>query len=367
MKILLAPDKFKGSLSAKEVCSEIMAAFKQAGRNDELVAFPLADGGEGSIEAIAGYTEVHDALGKPISAYYLYEQHSAIAFIELAVASGLSLIAENERDILNSSSLGTGEQILHAINAGAKEIILGIGGSASNDAGIGILHALGFRFKNESGQVLEPLGRNLEQVTEILWPDHELLKGVTFKVLCDVSNPLFGKQGAAHVYAAQKGADENTIEQLDKGLQHFAEISFKYLNKNFSHAPGAGAAGGVGFGMLAFLNARLSPGIDTMMQLLNFDEVIKDVDLVISGEGKFDEQTLSGKVLAGVYQKTLQFNKPLIIVAGLNALPAEKIWPDVKVFTLMDIATNTHEAIQNAAALLRKLIIEKLIPQIPEN
>jgi len=372
MNILIAPDKFKGSATAKEVCNAIAAGLNDAGIHAQLHALPLADGGEGTLAALSEHaafqkkeSAVPDPLGKNIKTWYLYDVKEERAFIELAAASGLTLLTFEQRNCLYTSTWGTGMQIKQAMEAGAKEIILGIGGSATNDAGMGILQALGFTFLDIAANPLAPVGENLNRVEEIVFPSHyDELKKIEFTLLCDVNNPLFGDEGAAIVYAPQKGADEFTVKLLDEGLRHFAKTSARCLGKDFSLEAGTGAAGGVGFGLRAFLNAKLQPGINVLMQLLDFDKYAQEADFIISGEGKIDRQTLSGKVLAGVQEKAKRFNKKLIIVAGRIEIDIAKHWPEVHAFSLMEIARDEQDAMQNTSSLLSTLAKNKIAPII---
>ena len=372
MNILIAPDKFKGSATAKEVCKAIAAGLKDAGIHAQLNALPLADGGEGTLAALSEHvafqkkaSAVIDPLGKTINAWYLYDAKQERAFIELAAASGLTLLSVDQRNCLYTSTLGTGMQIKQAMEAGAKEIILGIGGSATNDAGMGILQALGFNFLDFAANPLAPVGENLNRVEEIIFPSHyDELKAIKFTLLCDVNNPLFGDEGAAFVYAPQKGADEFTVNVLDEGLRHFAKTSARCLGKDFSLEAGTGAAGGVGFGMRAFLNAKLQPGINVLMQLFDFDKYAQEADFIISGEGKIDRQTLSGKVLAGVQEKAKHFTKKLIIVAGRIEIDITKHWPEAHAFSLIEIARDEQDAMKNTSSLLSTLAKNKIAPII---
>jgi glycerate 2-kinase len=372
MNILIAPDKFKGSATAKEVCSAIAAGLNDVGINTQIHVLPLADGGEGTLAALSEHaafqkkeSAVLNPLGKTINTWYLYDAKQEHAFIELAAASGLTLLSFDQRNCLYTSTLGTGMQIIQAIENGAKEIILGIGGSATNDAGMGILQELGFTFLDIAANPLEPIGENLNRVEEIIFPSfYDDLKTIKFTLLCDVNNPLFGDEGAAFVYAPQKGADEFAVNVLDEGLRHFAKTSARCLGKDFSLEAGTGAAGGVGFGMRAFLKASLKPGIDVLMQLLNFDQYAQEADFIISGEGKIDTQTLSGKVLAGVQEKAKRFDKKLIIVAGRIDIDITKHWPEANAFSLMDIAKDEQDAMQHTVSLLRTLAKNKISPII---
>ncbi len=323
MKIIIAPDSFKDALSAKEVAEAIQKGIKMASPDDEIVVFPLGDGGEGSSEIIGYYLKakkivvnVEDALGHPVEAYYYFSKENHTAIIEMAQASGLQRISYDDRNCMEASSFGTGQLILDAIRLGATRVILAIGGSATNDAGMGLATALGVRFYDENNRLLRGKGRELQQVH--FYDKSQLLmnKGIAVEVLCDVDNPLFGEKGAAHVYARQKGANDEEIELLDNGLRHFSTVIRKQEERDFAKIPGAGAAGGLGFGAMAFLDAKLYKGIDLMLDMTGFNEQIKDADLVITGEGKIDDQTIHGKLISGVVQHAKRQNVPVVALCG---------------------------------------------------
>ncbi|GAB5400271.1 MAG: glycerate kinase [Aureisphaera sp.] len=308
MKIILAPDKFKGSLSSLDFCDAVADGISQAIKDAELVKLPLADGGDGTIDIINYYlhgdfvqARVHDPLFRTISSRYLFAENSKTAFVEMAEASGHKLLRSSEANCKSATTLGTGELIMDAVNKGARRIILGIGGSATNDCGMGMATALGYRFLNSIGETVAPIGANLSNVVAIdnSEVDHRL-KEIEFFVACDVTNPLYGENGAAHVYAKQKGASPEDIELLDKGLMDFAQILENHFKVDPQKIPGAGAAGGMGIGSILFLSAHLVPGIDLIKDLANFEDQIQDADWIISGEGQLDEQTLSGKTINGV-------------------------------------------------------------------
>jgi len=246
------------------------------------------------------------------------------AFIEMAEASGMALLKPEERNCFHTTTLGTGEIILDAIKHGAKTIILGIGGSATNDCGIGMATALGYKFLDKEGDELSPVGKNLGKIRRIdtnnVISD---LKLVTFRVACDVTNPLFGKQGAAYVYGPQKGASEVEIKRLDKGLKHISKLIFEVFNKDVQNIQGAGAAGGMGAGTMVFLNAKLQSGIDLVKDLVGFDEKIKGADWIITGEGKLDSQTLSGKTIQGVLTSAKKDGISVAALCGSVSLSEE--------------------------------------------
>ncbi len=324
MKFIIAPDKFKGSLTGFEFCNAVEEGLRMAFATAEIIKMPLADGGDGTMEIVKHYLNgerttitVNDPLFRPIEASYLYAAESHIAYIEMAEASGLNLLNASERNCIHTSSFGTGELIAHALEKGAQEIILGIGGSATNDGGMGMAKALGFRFLDANDQELKTVGSNLMAVKKI--DDSKVnvgLKKVTIKVACDVSNPFYGANGAAQVYAAQKGASPSAIAQLDAGLRNYAKVVLEKYGIDLQQIVGSGAAGGLGGGALVFLKGSLTSGIELVKELAHFDNAIKDVDWIITGEGKLDAQTLSGKTIAGVVKSAAQKKIPVAALCG---------------------------------------------------
>lgn len=324
MKFVIAPDKYKGSLTGSEFCNAVEEGLRMVFENAEIVKSPLADGGDGTLEVVKNYTKgtaiectVHDPLMRLINSTYLYASENHLAFIEMAEASGLRLLREDEKNCMSTTSLGTGELIVDAIDKGVKEIILGIGGSATNDGGMGIAHALGFRFLDENNKELTPIGQNLIAVKKMDNSGvHPELKSVNVKVACDVENPFFGENGAAKIYAKQKGASVEEIEMLDKGLQNVADVVLKDFNVNLQQIRGAGAAGGVGGGAIVFLNANLTSGINLIKELTDFEHQIKGADWIITGEGQLDAQTLAGKTIGGVVESAKRQNIKVAALCG---------------------------------------------------
>jgi len=324
MKILVAPDKFKGSLTAAEVADAIAEGTHLVNPAYEVIKFPLADGGDGTASILTNHfrgefvhIQVHNPLFKIIDAVYGYAEIIKTAFIEMSAASGLRLIPKEIQNPLYTSTLGTGEMIRDAIDKGAQKIFLGIGGSATNDAGTGMAAALGYKFTDRNGNELKPVGENLELIHSI--DDSDLVfnpADIDVKVACDVDNPLYGKNGAACVYSPQKGATPGMVKKLDKGLRNFATIVMKKYGKNVSQIPGAGAAGGLGAGAVVFLNARLISGIKLVMDITKFEDHLKTASLIFTGEGKIDDQTFQGKVIDGVTQLAKKYNIPVITVCG---------------------------------------------------
>ena len=324
MKFVIAPDKFKGSLTGFEFCDAVEEGLLMVFNDAKILKKPLADGGDGTMEVAKHYIKgetvtitVKDPLFRPINASYLYSDETKIAYIEMAEASGLKLLNVDEFDCMETTTLGTGELIYDALEKGATEIILGIGGSATNDGGMGMANALGFRFLDEKGLELSPIGKHLSKVKTIDDSNkHHRLDGVKVKVACDVTNPFYGLQGAAYIYGAQKGASENEIIFLNQGLCNFAEIIKNRYEIDLQKVSGSGAAGGVGGGALVFLNGELISGNNLVKELADFDNAINGADWIITGEGQLDEQTLSGKTIDGVVKSAKSKNIPVAALCG---------------------------------------------------
>ncbi|HEY1056727.1 MAG TPA: glycerate kinase, partial [Emticicia sp.] len=304
MKILLAPDKFKGSLDAQQVCQAMTEGIKMVSTEIETISLPMADGGEGTLDLLLWYSggqkktaQVKDPLGRIIDAQYGISADGKTAFIEMATASGLSLLKTDERNPLLTSTYGTGELIKVAIEAGVEQIMLGIGGSATTDAGIGMAKALGWQFFDAEDKEIDAIGGNLSQIRKII-PSPLASQLPKIQVACDVTNPLYGINGAAYIYGPQKGADAEKVAILDKGLKDFAKITG--LSEETFNNPGFGAAGGLGFGCVFFLNAELKEGVKLLMDFCGFEKHLQGVDLIITGEGKIDNQTLQGKLVKGI-------------------------------------------------------------------
>ena len=331
MKIVVAPDKFKGSLSGIEFCNAVERGIKRQIDHVELKKLPLADGGDGTVETLQFYTggeyvsaEVNDPLLRKIKACYLYSAEQKVAFIEMAEASGIRLLKKKELNPLRTSTYGTGQLIKHAIKKGAKHILLGIGGSATNDAGIGMASALGIRFLDKRGAALKGIGADLNKIQSVDCSNVlDELKDVRFEVACDVDNPLYGARGAAYVYSPQKGASPEMVEVLDEGLQRFNSLVKNHFGKDMQSIPGAGAAGGLGAGCILFLNATLKSGIRLVKEFADFDKCIANADWIITGEGKIDEQTFSGKVISGILES--RSKQKLAVFCGISELGREQI------------------------------------------
>lgn len=320
---ILVPDSFKGTLSAIEVCNIMKSSIKNLYKDANIISVPVADGGEGTVDAflyaLGGEKKsiwVSDAFNEQkILAHYAMLKDD-IAVIEMATCAGLPLV-KNRLEPDKTTTFGVGELIIDAVNSGAKKIILGLGGSATNDGGCGMAAALGVKFKDEQDQEFIPTGGTLSQIYKIdmnnIYPK---IKDVEFISMCDVDNPLCGKLGASAVFAPQKGADEDMVKLLDEGLAHLAKIIKRDLHIEVKDIKGAGAAGGLGAGSIAFLQSKLTKGIDVILDTIKFDELVSKADIVFTGEGKFDSQSLHGKVVMGVANRSQKYKTPVIVVTG---------------------------------------------------
>lgn len=323
MKIIIAPDSFKESLSAHAAAQAIAAGWAEVYPQARIGLFPMADGGEGTVDAVLAAAggerreaRVTGPMGEPVMAHWGWLGEGQ-AVIEMASASGLHCVPDDQRDPLTASSYGTGELIAAALEAGATRIILGLGGSATNDAGAGLLQALGARFLDAQDRTLRPGGAALQGLHRIdLDCLDRRLQRVEFMVAADVDNPLCGPRGASHVFGPQKGANPAQVEQLDCALGHFADVLARTISVDLRHEPGVGAAGGLGFAALAILHARFRPGIELVAELSGLGQAVKDADLVITGEGRLDGQSLHGKTPIGVARIAQAADVPVIALAG---------------------------------------------------
>lgn len=320
---ILVPDSFKGTLSAIEVCNIMKSSIKILYKDANIISVPVADGGEGTVDAflyaLGGEKKsiwVSDAFNEQkILAHYAMLKDD-IAVIEMAACAGLPLV-KNRLEPDKTTTFGVGELIIDAVNSGAKKIILGLGGSATNDGGCGMAAALGVKFKDEQDQEFIPTGGTLSQIYKIDMNNiYSKIKDIEFISMCDVDNPLCGKLGASAVFAPQKGADEDMVKSLDEGLAHLAKIIKRDLHIEVKDIKGAGAAGGLGAGSIAFLQSKLTKGIDVILDTINFDELVSKADIVFTGEGKFDSQSLHGKVVMGVANRSQKYKTPVIVVTG---------------------------------------------------
>ncbi|MFB9135965.1 glycerate kinase [Vibrio olivae] len=324
MKIVIAPDSFKESLTAMEVAQAIEQGFRQVLPDAEYVKLPMADGGEGTVQSLVDATQgsiveldVTAPLGNSVKGFFGLMGDKKTAVIEMAAASGLHLVSFEQRNPLLTSSVGTGELIKAVLDQGVKHIIIGIGGSATNDGGLGMAQALGVKMLDAEGNALGAGGGELNKLARIDVSELDpRLSQITLEVACDVDNPLCGPKGASHVFGPQKGATEEMVKTLDENLAHYAQIIERDLGCSVKDLPGAGAAGGLGAAFVALLGAQLRPGIDIVMDAVNFDDVLADTDLVITGEGRIDSQTIHGKTPIGVARMAKKHDLSVIGIAG---------------------------------------------------
>lgn len=320
---ILVPDSFKGTLSAIEVCNIMKSSIKNLYKDANIISVPVADGGEGTVDAflyaLGGEKKsvwVSDAFNEQKILTHYAMLKDDIAVIEMAACAGLPLV-KNRLEPDKTTTFGVGELIIDAINSGAKKIILGLGGSATNDGGCGMAAALGVKFKDEQDREFIPTGGTLSQIYKIDMNNiYSKIKDIEFISMCDVDNPLCGKLGASAVFAPQKGADEDMVKLLDEGLAHLAKIIKRDLHIAVKDIKGAGAAGGLGAGSIAFLQSKLTKGIDVILDTIKFDELVSKADIVFTGEGKFDSQSLHGKVVMGVANRSQKYKTPVIVVTG---------------------------------------------------
>lgn len=325
MRILLAPDSFKGTFTSAQAIARLAAAARRHFVGAQIIPLPIADGGEGTLDALVAacggqivLAEVHDPLQKPIQARYgvLYGK---TVIIEMAEASGLTLLNEEQRNPLHTTTFGTGELIVHALNAGYRSFIVALGGSATNDGGLGCLSALGARATDQQGNVLVGTGADLQNVAELdLTQMHPAIAESDFTLMCDVKNPLLGENGATMVYGPQKGGTPEQLQLLEQGMRRYADLLMQATNKQeLIDLPGAGAAGGLGAALYACCNAQYRSGIDLMLDVSGFDEKIRDVSLVVTGEGSLDRQSvLYGKAVMGVLRRSQKQGVPVAVLAG---------------------------------------------------
>jgi len=370
MKIIVSPDSFKGSLSAIRAAQAIEEGIKLVFEDAEVVKVPIADGGEGTVDAIITatkgeiiYKEVVGPLGKPVNAKMAVINNGATAVIEMAEASGIIQVKDKEKNPLFTTTYGTGELILEAINRHCNKIIIGIGGSATNDCGAGMAQALGFKLLDEYGLQIGFGGGELSKVKEIkMSPLYDKIKDVEIIAACDVTNPLCGEKGASAIFGPQKGATPDMVNLLDSNLSYFAGIIKRDLKKDIKDIPGAGAAGGLGAALLAFLDAKLTRGVELVLDAVNFDDKLRDADLVITGEGRIDGQSVFGKVPMGVAKAAKQHGVPVIAVGGSIGDGAEALY-DVGVDAIACIITcpmSLEFAMANSFTLL-KSAVERLM------
>ncbi|MCR4642381.1 MAG: glycerate kinase [Lachnospiraceae bacterium] len=367
MKLVFASDSFKGSLSSKQIVDLLKKASNEVFGECDAVPLILADGGEGTLDAVLSVMPgrkiseaVHGPLMQPVNACY-GSFAGGRALVEMAQASGLTLIAPAMRDPMVTTSIGTGELIREALRAQHKDITVAIGGSATNDGGLGALSALGIRFTDKDGKLLAGSGKDLSGVSHIdmsgMMPE---LKDAHFTVMCDVTNPLCGPSGASLVFGPQKGADPEKVRLLEEGMQNFREVIIRTFGTDPDIIPGAGAAGGMGAALKIFLGAELKSGIDTMLDLCDFDSLIKDADLVITGEGRLDVQSSGGKAVQGVAERAKRAGIPCMAICGCLGSGYELIKESgiADIVTLTDENTSPEYAMQHAEELYYKRAID---------
>ncbi len=331
MKVFVAVDSFKGSIGSKEAGEIIKEAIFEEMEDIKVVVSPLADGGEGTVEALVDGlsgeyidVEVTGPLSEKVNARYGIVENKVI--MEMAESSGLTLVESNLRNPLNTTTFGLGEMIIDALDRGYREFIIGIGGSATNDIGLGMLSSLGYRFLDENNLEVGIYGRDLEKIHSIDDSGVDVrISECKFEIACDVDNPLYGKNGAAHIYGPQKGASIEDIEKFDIWAENLSNIVKEKYNKSFEHIEGVGAAGGLGYAFMTFLNGRLNRGIDIILEFLDLESEIKDSDLAITGEGEIDYQTMMGKAPSGVAKIAKKYNIPVIGIAGSLGKDVERI------------------------------------------
>jgi glycerate kinase len=365
MKIVIAPDSFKESLSALEVANAVEKGFREVFPEAEYVKVPMADGGEGTVQSLVDATggcivetEVTGPLGERVSAFFGMLGDGKTAAIEMAAASGLHLVPREKRNPLVTTTRGTGELILAALDEGAEHIIIGIGGSATNDGGAGMIQALGGRLLDRYGQEIGPGGGSLSELADVdLSGLDERLKRVKIEVACDVDNPLTGPKGASAIFGPQKGASPEMVAVLDQNLQHYATVIERVLGKQVKDIPGAGAAGGLGAGLLAFLNAELKRGVDIILETVKFAEKIQGAALVITGEGRIDGQTIFGKTPVGVAKTAKRYGIPVIAIAGSVSDDSDVVLNHGidALYSIVPGIISLEKAIENAEYYIKKV------------
>ncbi len=371
LHVLIVPDKFKDSLSAEEAIEAIRKGVEDFDPSAKTFSVVASDGGDGFLEAVHHYqpylstiqTETIDPLKRPIKAEYLWDETTNTAYIELAKASGIELLLLEERNVMKTTTIGTGIQIKDAINRGAKTIYVGLGGSATNDAATGIASVLGYRFYDDDNKEIAPCGEHLDRITYIK-EDTSLFDQVKIVAINDVQNPLHGPNGAAYTYARQKGANDDQIEELDQGLRHLDKVMKEQFGRDHAALKGSGAAGGTGYGLKTFLNAEFISGTSFILGLSNFHEILQThrIDCIITGEGKIDQQTAYGKLINGVVSEGKKRNIPVFGICGKLDLNAAQL----KALGLMD-AREIHDptkpvsySYEHTARLIREQVTHLL-------
>jgi glycerate kinase len=372
MKIVIAPDKFKGSLSSLQFCNVVEGALSSVMHDCDIMKLPLSDGGDGFADVISAYlgakiqrTKVFDPLSREINSSWMISEDQKTAFIEMARASGLQLLNAAEYDCSLTSTFGTGQLIRAAMKTIAAEIIIGVGGSATNDGGMGMAAALGYRFLDHSGNELSPIGKNLIRLSYIDSSNAALNNNLRYIVACDVDNYICGEDGAARVFARQKGATGDMINELEEGMLNYVEVVKNDLGIDLSEIKGGGAAGGLAAGCRAFLKAEIINGADLILHYSHAEKYIQQSDLVITGEGKLDRQTLNGKLVARVCGLAKRYERKIFVICGKSEINIgeSKSLGISKILQLAKFAKNEKDSIENANELLYKasLVLAGLI------
>lgn len=371
MKVVVAIDSFKGSLSSMEAGTAIKEAIHKVHSHAQVIVKPLADGGEGTTDSLTlGLggekipVTVTGPLGEPVKAYYGYIKETNTAIMEMASAAGITLVEPSKRNPLVTTTRGVGEMILNAISHGCKNFIIGIGGSATNDGGIGMLQALGWKFLNKDGQSVGEGGHALSLIHTIDSSNvPEQVLSCSYRIACDVTNPLCGSNGATYIYGPQKGATPSMLEPLDQALLHYAAVTEHHTHTSYQSASGAGAAGGMGFAFLSYLNAQLVPGVGLILDAISLESDIKDADIVITGEGRLDHQTAMGKAPVGVARLAKKYGARVIAFAGsvtpdaaiCNNAGIDAFFPIVREIITLEEAMKPETAARNLKATVEQV------------
>ncbi|MCM8784744.1 MAG: glycerate kinase [Candidatus Omnitrophica bacterium] len=369
MKIVICPNSFKGCLSSVKVAKIIQSEIKKLIPWAELINFPIADGGDGTLDVLKNIiggkfieVKVSDPLFRKLNTRYIKKQKDA--YIEMAKVSGLALLKEKEKNPLKTTTYGLGQLILDAIERKCKKIYIGVGGSATNDGGIGALTCLGFKFIDKNQKIIFPgKGKDLLNIDRVEYPEnYKNLKEIEFIILSDVKNPLYGKNGAAYVYGPQKGADGNIVKLLDDGLKNYARVIKKYTGLKVNQIKGSGAAGGVVAGFLSFLNVKVVSGIEEILKIGKFQEKIKNANLIITGEGKIDRQTFYGKGVGIILKYSEKYKIPTIVLAGIVDEDVYRFVksPYISIFSIVPSPCSVEESIKNSEKYI-KIKINQLL------
>ncbi|MEI3613553.1 glycerate kinase family protein [Pseudogracilibacillus sp. SO30301A] len=365
MKIVIAPDSFKESMSAASTADAIERGIRNVDRNIDVIKMPLADGGEGTVEALVNSMNgklithtVTGPLGGKVKAFYgIVGKKTAV--IEIAAAAGLDLIPVEKRDPMKTTTYGVGELILHALDQGIRHFLIGLGGSATNDGGIGMAQALGAQITDKIGDPVRFGGEGLADVEHIsVSKMDERVKECTFDIACDVKNPLTGPEGASFIFGPQKGADPNMVASLDQSMKKYEQLLKKDLHVDVSSIEGAGAAGGLGAAFIAFFDAKLQRGIELVMKITNIETYIQEADLVITGEGKIDDQTIYGKTPVGVAKIAKKHGVPVIAITGANLVTSEEIYETGidAIFSITNAPMSLEESMEKSEWLIEQVV-----------